>query len=132
MPGYAVRVPCARTHDHLLTGMFARMVRRAKCLSHRQRHEQLLREFLLAEGNGSAGHHDAFSTFVLALGHLLDDGGQTTKGQTVLVLSRDHRASEFDDQSTSVLQLAAIVEGRRSSRSFGGLQLPSQLHSIAL
>ena len=100
------------------------MIARTERLPHRQRHEQLLGELLLAEGDGPAGHHDALAALVLALGHLLDDARQSAQRQAMFVLASDDGAAQLHYQATGVLELVALGEGGASA-TLAGLQLPA-------
>lgn len=90
----------------------ARVIRGRQRLAHRHRHEQLLRQFLLSEGDGAAGNYNAFPSLQMTFGDLLDDRGEPAEGQTVAIFPRYHSTSQLDDQPTGVLQLAAIRERR--------------------
>lgn len=80
-------------------------------LTHRQRHQQFLCQLLLAKSDRSAGHHNTFAALQMALGHLFDNRCQSTQRQAIVVLTCDDRTAQFDNQTTCVLQLAAIREG---------------------
>lgn len=111
--------------------MFPGVIGGAQRLPHRQRHQQFLRELLLAKGNRTAGHHYALTALVLTLGHLLDDAGKPAQRQPVLVLTRDHRAAKLHHQPTRVLQLISLGEGA-PRRPLRRLQLAPQLFPYSL
>jgi hypothetical protein len=111
--------------------VFPGVIGRAEGLPHRQGHEEFLGELLLAEGDGAARHHDALPALVVALGDLLDDAGQPSQGESVLVLAGYHRAPELNHHPPGELELVALGEGG-ATRPVAGLQLPAQVHSVAL
>lgn len=44
--------------------------------------------------------------------HLLNNWGQTTQCQSVIVFTRDHGTAQLDDQTTGIFQLTALRELR--------------------
>lgn len=57
----------------------------------------------------SSGEYSDFAGTML-FSYLFDNGRKSTQRQSIVVLSRDDRAAQFDDQTTCVFQLAPVGE----------------------